>query len=421
MIRKLGSFEKAALLTNRHAPFNIVSVLIMENAPSPDAVRQVFAKLQIRHPLLHARITKKGRALVFEDREKGEFHFEVVERDDAEQWRTFAEREMAYRYDDQIGPLFRVVYLYADGRGDLLLNLHHVIADADSGMNLLDEFLQLSAGAALDLAPLPVSPPPEDHFPERYKGIRRVLNISQFAIAQMGEMFAYNWQTRKERTPPVRSGSMGKIAAVILPEDLVNQLARIGRSKGITLNSLLNAAQVLAVNHHLYASKPLPMRTFSFASLRPYTNPPTSNRDLGSFVSMLVYTIEVLPDDHFWGLAARLHQKIFRSLKSGDKFSAFLMSESLMKLFIRLKSMRMGTTALNYAGNVTLEKTYGAIQVLGLHGFISGIDLAPEFSSQARLFDNQLWWDFIYLDTDMQAETALAIIDEIIRILEQAV
>jgi hypothetical protein len=41
-------------------------------------------------------------------------------------------------------------------------------------------------------------------------------------------------------------------------------------------------------------------------------------------------------------------------------------------------------------------------------------------ASQARLFNNQIWWDFIYLDTDMDAEMAGKIIAEVKAILEEA-
>ena len=51
MLRKLGTLEKAMLVTNKHAPFNIVSVLNIENAPPPDVVKAALAILQIRHPL----------------------------------------------------------------------------------------------------------------------------------------------------------------------------------------------------------------------------------------------------------------------------------------------------------------------------------------------------------------------------------
>ena len=56
MLRKLGVFERAMLISNRHAPFIIVSVLHMENAPTPEVVQNTLGKLQKRQPFLRARI-----------------------------------------------------------------------------------------------------------------------------------------------------------------------------------------------------------------------------------------------------------------------------------------------------------------------------------------------------------------------------
>jgi len=194
----------------------------------------------------------------------------------------------------------------------------------------------------------------------------------------------------------------------------------IRRKDGITLNSLLNAALVLAVNRHLYKGQPVTTRTFSFADLRPYTQPPTPPEYLANYISMMGYTLDVAGNMDFWELARRLHGKIYRSLKYGDKFSASLMSEALLRMFTKMKSMRFGATALNYSGFVPLKTQYGKIKLVGLHGFVSGYDLGPEMASQARLFNDQIWWDFIYLDTDMDAEMAGNIIGEVKAILEGA-
>ncbi len=86
-----------------------------------------------------------------------------------------------------------------------------------------------------------------------------------------------------------------------------------------------------------------------------------------------------------------------------------------------MKSMRMGATALNYSGAVPLETQYGEIKVKGLHAFLSSFDLGPEVSAQARLFNYELWLDFMFLETDMDKETAEKIVEEIKLILEQAV
>ncbi len=416
MLRKLGIFERAMLITNQHAPFIVVSVLRLENAPSPDVVKAALEKSQKRQPFLRARIVDGG----FETLPSLEFPFTTIERTGPDQWRKVAEQEMAFRYDHATGPLFRATYIYKNGYGDLVLNVHHCIIDAASGMNLLDELLRFCSDGAAVLPALEPAPALEERFPPPYQGLRRVFNLGHYALAQTGDMLRFMWRTRGKRTPPVRLGGQGHIATLVLPEELVDSLSRQGRKQGVTLNSLLNAALVLGTNRHLYGGQALPMQTFSFADLRPYTEPPTGAEQLANYISMMRFTVDVSGEKDFWELAPELHAKIYRALKQGDKYSASLMSEPLMKMFIALKSMRMGSTALNYSGLVPLKSQYGDIKVVGLHGFVSGFELGPEIASQARLFNEQVWWDFIYLDTDMDAELAGKIIGEVKTILESA-
>jgi hypothetical protein len=136
---------------------------------------------------------------------------------------------------------------------------------------------------------------------------------------------------------------------------------------------------------------------------------------------MLRYTVKVSKDMNIWDLTRDLHTRVYASLKYGSKFSAVLMSESLMKMFTRIKSMRMAATALNYTAAVALKNTYGEIKVTGLHAYISAMDIGPELAAQARIFNEQLWVDFMYLDSDMDASLAEKIVAEIQSILEQAV
>ena len=420
MLRKLGTLEKAMLVTNKHAPFNIVSVLNIENAPPPDVVKAALAILQIRHPLLGARIVEGKGQPFFEAIPSKGFSFETLERTGHESWQEAAEIELAAGHDSAAGPLFRAVYLFEDGRGDLVLSVHHAIMDAVSGVNLLDELLRLCARDVTDLPTLVVAPAMEDRFPHPYRGPRRGITTMKYALSQMADTFRYQWRNRDKRMPPVRLGGRGHTATLILPEQLVNALSRRGREGGITLNSLLNAALMLATDRHLYQGKPVTMRTFTFADLRPFTEPPTPPECLANYMSLMGIAIDVSRNYDFWALAKELQAKIYRTLKSGDKFSAVLMSEMLLKMITRTRAMRFGATALSYSGVVPLKKQYGDIKVTGLHGFVSGYDLGPEMASQARLFNDQIWWDFIYLDTDMDAELAGKIIGEVKAILEEA-
>ena len=419
-LRKLGIFERAMLIANKHAPFNIVSVLRLKNPPSPEIVKEAITNIQKRQPFLSARIVDETSSPYFEPLSSSKLPFRIIKRTSEEQWREIAEQEMAFCYDHRSEALFRAIYIHGEENSEFILNVHHAIMDAASGMNLLDELLHLISGEVTSLPRLQPAPVFEELFPPSHRGVQRIFTMAGYMLRQMGDMISFGWRTRGKRTPPVHLGGKSYTTTLVLPENLVNSLSRQGRKKGITLNSLLNAAQLLAVNKYLYAGERLPMQTFAFADLRPYTIPPTGREQLANYISMMRFTVDVSGESDVWDLAQELHTQIYRALKFGDKFSAAIMSELLLKMFTTMKMMRFGATALNYSGNVPLRTDYGEIKLVSLHGFVSGHDLGPEIPSQARLFNDEVWWDFIYLDTDMDAGLAEKIFAEIKLILENA-
>lgn len=427
MKRELGTLERALLIADQHAPFHIVSVLRLENAPSPHILKQSLQILQNRHPFLRSRLLYEKGVYYFAKLVNPALPFYFFPRWNADHWAYITEVELGKRIDALSGPLFRCTYLYseADERGDIILSFFHSVVDASSVSQFLHELLIVCASfmdqKTVSPYELPPTPPAETRFPPAFRGLSLTLHQMRYAVQQMIDEIFYQIQTRGKRIPSVHHHpSQGHILSTQLPEELTESIAQRARKEGMTLNSALNAAMLVAVNRHLYVGQQVPMRTFSFASLRPYVQPPLGDEDLACYISLLRYTVLVEGGVDFWSLARSLHKKIYSSLKSGDKFVAASLAEPLMKMVTGSKSFRMASTALNYSGVVPVQSVYGSIRVMGLHGFISAYDLGPELSAEAQIFNNQLFLDFIYLEADMSREEANAIVEEIKSILKSA-
>lgn len=414
IIRPLGIFERALFLSDQHQPFNVVSVLRLESPPPPQTVQRALSFLQQRHPLLRACI-KDGAFVNLSPSSS----FYTIESQNDHLWLEIVEQEMNTRLE-ATDTLFRVNYIYFPNRADLILTFHHSIMDAASGMNLLDELMWFCADKNTPLPPLEVVPPVEERFPRSFRGLPGLVKLFSYGLAQMAGEVQYQWKMRGKRKSAVHLGGRGFPLPLVLPEPLVDELSKKCRLQKVTLNSLLNAALLLADNRLFYGGESRLMQTFSFADLRPYTVPPMHAENLANYISMLRYTVGVSGENDIWDITRRLHEKIYRSFKQGDKFLASRMSESLIKMFYGLKSMRMGASALNYSGAVSLESQYGEIKVKGLHAFLSASDLGPELSAQVRIFNNELWIDFMFLESDMDRETAEKIVGEVKAILEGA-
>lgn len=428
MKRELGIFERAQVISDRHAPFHIVGVLRLENAPPSHIIRKSLALLQTRHPFLSARFLHENGRDYFATMTNPPLPFRNPPRWNDDHWHQVAEIELANRIDAVAGPMFRCTYLYNESQpqAEIVLAISHFIADSASVSHLMNELMTICAslndGMPVSVSELSPAPVLESRFPAEFKGWRLTLRIVRYVLAQMGDEIAYRFQVRGKRVPPLnKRASRGHTLSVQFPEDVIEPFAQRARKEGVTLTSALSAALLLSVNRHLYDGLELPMRTFSFGDLRPYLNPPLHPENLGLQISMMRHTVHVRGDFDLWVVARDLHAKIYTSLKSGDKFVAAAMAESLMKMVTRLKAFRLCASALNYNGVIPVSTRYGRIKVLGVHGFVSAYEFGPELASQAQYFNKQLFWDFTYLEEDMDLGMAKAVVEEIRGILRSAV
>jgi hypothetical protein len=372
-------------------------------------------------------------------KEKGRYFFEsegtpgiplhLVDRLQDDDWMTVVEDGLNTSIDTAMGPLLHCTYLCPSGeevRGEIVLVLHHTIVDAACAASLIHELLSLCAtlqagGTPEGYARLDVLPSAEELFPPAFKGLGRLWHTLVYMLRQMGDEVGYRWRARGKRVPPINEAARGKILPRQMSEESTTALVRRARKEKVTLNSILNAAMLLAVWKHIYQEQDTPLRTFTFAGLRPYLIPPVSDEHLVSYVTMMRFTTQMHAGSEFWALAHELHNAFYRSFKRGDKFAACLISASLIKMVFGLKVFRMGTTAVAYTGVPKIKNAYGPIRVLGVRGFVSNFGLGPEYSAQTRIFDGKLLWDILYLDTDMDHATAQAIADEIHAILEAVI
>lgn len=425
--RELGSLERAFLVADQHAPFHIVSVLRLEGAPSPNVLKQSLQILQNRHSFLKARLIHEKGSYYLATLVEPSLPFYFLPRWNADHWLYIAEVELAKGLLASGGPLFRCTYLYSevDERGDLILSFYHPIADMSSVNHLLHELLVVCASfvdqKTVSLYELPPVSPAEDRFPPAFRGVQLVTHQLGYAYRQMIDDIYYRIQTRGKRTPALNNQlSRGRVLPVQFSEGVTGSLLQRARKEGVTLNSVLNAAMLLALNRHLYTGQQVPMRTLSFVSLRPYVWPPLNDEDLACYISPLRYTNIVSGGMDFWSLVHNLHKKFDVTLKTADKFTAATFAESHVRKLTVSRSCRIAATSLTYSGVVPVQTVYGRMRVMGLHTFLSAYDLGPEIVAQAEIFNNQLFWDFTYLEADMTRQEANAIVEEIKSILNSA-
>jgi hypothetical protein len=106
--------------------------------------------------------------------------------------------------------------------------------------------------------------------------------------------------------------------------------------------------------------------------------------------------------------------------RRGDKFLALVLGPWIMSAMLRHGSARMAATALAYTGPAKLEQRYGPIEVRGLDAFVANCDIGPEAAAQVRLFGGELWWDFLFLESEIDDNRAPALADAVLAYLRAA-
>jgi hypothetical protein len=276
----------------------------------------------------------------------------------------------------------------------------------------------LCAGQPIEgYEPLPPVPPAETLYPPAFQGARRLWHTAAFLLRQMRDEISYRRQVSAGRLPPLHAAVHTRCLVTQLSPDATARFVRRARREGVTLNSGLAAAELLAVSKHLYQNQAIPLRAITFTDLRPHLKPPVPPENLGAYFSMLQYTICIGDQHDLWKLARTVQQSIYRLNKRGDKFVTPLLTKTLFQMMSKQSTYRLAATGLSYTDIAGIEPSYGPIRLVGLHGLFPNNNLGPEYALLARLLFDQLWLDVFYSEEDMDRHTAQAITDEICRLV----
>ena len=432
MKRRLGKMEMAEAMTNEHFPFNAVIILRLSSSPAEETLRILLQYVQRRHPLLGVHVLKEKKRYWFVSDGTPPIPLKILKRQNNHHWQQVTEEELNCKFDMLTGPLIRFSYLKgisAEEKSEIVITIQHSIMDAVSTVNFLNEILSVcqeiethgSLGNLDGLESLPLLPPADVFFPPSFKGVRRKWNVFRFILRQVGDEFLYRLRTAGKRKPPITLAGRCKILSLQLSRELTDSLIKRSRQKRLALNIVLTAAFMMAAHKHLYQGRPIPLRHINTADLRPYLIPPLDPQYFGSYFAMVRITLGMKENPALWDAAQALNKTIYSFLKKGDKFCAHLLSYPMMSALFKFKSFRMASTAMSFTGPLLLERKYGKLGVRDLHAFVSNFGLGPEYTAMVRLFDNRVYWDILYLDSDMDHEQAVVIADEIRTILESAV
>ena len=403
------------------SPLNLVVLVRLDGPAVDDLLPAALAALRERHPLLRARIVGRHGRPRFEfndaagpaciplrtERSDGPSHSLAV-----------AEAELNTSFDPAIGPLARLTCLIGPGSAtDLILTLHHAIADGASAANLVHELLGSCqarlAGAAwptLASAASAAPPPLTDLLPVGMRGWRGRTKRLALVARECRDEVAYRAANRGQRRPVPGPGH-AVLRPLTLDPGYTDALVSRGRRQRLTLTSVLAAGLLWQVNAALYQGRLATMRVVIWVDLRPYLKPPVSSEKLGCYISMLRFPIRVDQRLGLTALATDVQHLIERASRRGDRLPAAQLSAAMTRVAVRWPVARLGTVALSYGAESAIRPSYGPISVREVRAFVSNNRIGAELAAVSGVSQGRLWCDLLYLDSDYGEATAASMAD----------
>lgn len=403
--RKLGSFERAAVETGRHAAFNAVAVMRLDRTPDRRALRSALDEIQRRKPLLRSRVVGSRGKLFFRADASGPIALEHQLRAADSTWQGCAERELGRGFDVEAGPLARAVLVASEASGpcEVVLSIHHAIVDATGFVALCREILDASLSADADseaAAPAGshLQPSPDDLFPAPFRGFRGRGRLAGYLGRQFADEVRWRLAVRGRRQPAAPETATGRVFPMALTREATARLVRRARSERVALVAVLDAALLLSARELLYGEENRPLRYFSFPDLRGSLQPRPEPGSLGAYLTVMRFTAG-MKRLGFWQLARDLHRQMHASHRRGDKFLSALAAPMAMRAH-RRSGARMGSVAASFSGPADEAGGVAHPALERLHAFVSNLAIGPEVTAQVRIFGGHLLWDFVYLEED---------------------
>jgi hypothetical protein len=280
--RPLGQIEtNMALMHELNGCTQTASLLSFEGPLSAATLQRAAEKLHWRHPLLQSRIVESANALHF----KSDVPFAQIKVNNHTLLAGQLPAQLLQRQlDSVLDPqrhLWRLLLLSTPDRRrhHLLLTCHHSIADAVSLAHLLGELLSLcesqQTGAALNIPQEPLAGSLEAHMepalepptPCETPGPVRFLQSVPLARRRTG------------------------VRRLLLDSQTSNELRRLAKAQGLSLNSLLAAALLKAANEVDLGKQ---IRINTAVSLRQRAAQPIGDTAIGCFIGVASHCLNVV-------------------------------------------------------------------------------------------------------------------------------
>ena len=352
----------------------VLVLLRLDGCIEADLLAPALDRLQRRHPKLRAVMIRgsDGRHRYHFDQVAPPIPFQITDHEEGEPpWREEA-RRLLHIGPPPDGSLAAVTVMRSRSRGcsEIILSVHHSVADGRSAIILVDDLLAeyASLEAGVEGPPRPVSPV--------ISAARAVVSGGWRDRLWLGRRFLriQREEKRSPRTPlPAGRDIPGLTQWVhwVLSREETLALIRRCRKEHVSFSGALTAAAFCGLMDCL----PVPEASFTWNSafdVRDLLEVPTAARALGSFVAPMGQFYKVPRQPAFWDLARRVHQDVEAFVQHGGPAVGYNMMgvaasrlfPPLQRLLERLRPSEGLRTTLfvTHYGVIDMRDAYGSLR-----------------------------------------------------------
>ncbi|EPG73556.1 condensation domain protein [Leptospira fainei serovar Hurstbridge str. BUT 6] len=263
----------------------------------------------------------------------------------SQDWKTKLAKDSIRPFSLGEAPLIRAVFYRSNDGSDwaFAIVFHHSIADGRSGMYfLLDVFEVLSLGRKEHSSSPQILPSLMDLYSAEGRANEEKLKEKPLSLPRFS-------RKDNELNP--------EIISFQIESDVLQELIRKGREKGVSLHGILGAAQISSFYNLFGAGTAGVLNLSTPADLRPYLSQSIGDSSLGLYITLL--TTQLKFGTSFWSLAKQIKDDLKNRLnrREGRAFyellpppEQFLQREDGLRVFSSLMTKTPQTSVLSNVG-----------------------------------------------------------------------
>lgn len=435
MNRPLSKLEHLAWIIDQAVSQNFViaaRISCVASSLTEPFLRKALDILQEKHPPLKCRIKdKEFPEYTSEDVPQIPLH--VIERKGDEHWIEIAEKEMFEPLPWRTGPMVRVVLLNSKDKYDLLVGFCHIIADATSGVNFVQNLLSIvdKLSRGVDLKP----EPPLPELPSAHELIRDDLRYPPEFLDITGRIKRAIYKPvelkgDKEVLPEERITRV--IQRTLSPDD-TKKLVSKSRKEKTSVHAALCAAlfqtMVVQIRQQQKVSRKGSLMIGCITPINArhlFTTPVGDN--IGNFITDAFHYQLINAKSSLWSAARKVKKSIQRETKFGRDIKAVRNIGELLKIttnpveLLRTVDDSLLPVAVTNMGRLDIPEKFGDITLEDLHFAVSVNPTAKSGISLAvTTFRGRMTINFLYAEPFISKEKAVNMSESIMKRIKEAI